>query len=388
MRVLLICNYKPGVGGISGQVEILQRKLREEGHTADLFSTKGSFHWRLGLFYHLWKVAKEYDVLHIHCCSEWGFLPVVVGVTVGRGLKKRVVLTYHGGGGEKFFDKHPKLVHHYLTRTNANIVLSGFLASVFDKHDLPHTIIPNIIELDERQYRERTAIRPHFICTRAHEALYNIPCILRAFQKIQIAQSKLKKHSKISNTSQSELKELSELMSLTGSSVSRAQCHARMDNAEMEERGRSQISEVTLTLVGDGSEHEALMQMVNDMGLKNVIFTGRVDNSEIYRYLDQADVFLSAPTVDNMPVSVLEAMNAGLLVISSRVGGVPYMIKNGNNGLLFDSDDSDKLAELMMWAIENQNLSKAMIQKSKKDVNHYRWESIKEQLYTAYGILS
>ena len=177
-------------------------------------------------------------------------------------------------------------------------------------------------------------------------------------------------------------------MSLTGSSVSRAQCHARMDNAEMEERGRSQISEVTLTLVGDGSEHEALMQMVNDMGLKNVTFTGRVDNNEIYKYLDQADIMLSAPFADNMPVSILEGMNAGLLVISSCVGGVPYMIKNGNNGLLFDSDDSDKLAELMLWAIENQTLSKAMIQKAKKDVNHYRWEGIKEQLYTVYGIHS
>ena len=366
MRVLLICNYKPGVGGISGQVEILQRKLREEGHIADIFSTKGSFLWRLGLFCRLRKVAKEYDVLHIHCCSGWGFLPAVVGVTVGKRLGKRVVLTYHGGGGEKFFEKHTKLVRYYLTRTNVNIVLSGFLGKVFDQYQLPYTIIPNILEFDDSHYRERTEIKPHFICTRAHEPLYNIPCILRAFQKtlteIQIFQSKLKKHSKLSNTSQSELKELSELISLT------------------------EISEATLTLVGNGSEHETLVQIVNEMGLKNVIFTGRVDNSEIYRYLDQSDIFLSAPTVDNMPVSVLEAMNAGLLVISSRVGGVPYMIKNGDNGLLFDSDDSNKLAELMLWAIENQTLSKAMILKAKKDINHYRWEGIKEQLYTVYGI--
>ena len=380
MRLLLICNYKPGVGGISGQVEILQRKLREEGHTADIFSTKGSFLWRLGLFCRLWKVAKEYDVLHIHCCSGWGFLPTVVGVTVGRWLKKRVVLTYHGGGGEKFFDKHPKLVRYYLTRTDANIVLSGFLGKVFDQHQLPYTIIPNIIELDDSQYRERTEIKPHFICTRAHEPLYNIPCILRAFKKalteIQIAQSKLKKHSKISNTSQSELKELSELMSLT-------------ELTETTEKTLTELSEkskVTLTLVGDGSEHENLIQLAKDMGLKNVIFTGRVDNSEIYKYLDQADIFLSAPMVDNMPVSILEAMNAGLLVISSRVGGVPYMIKNGNNGLLFESDDSNKLTELMLWAIENQAIAQTLIRQGHKSVSNYRWENIKDKLYHVYGL--
>lgn len=335
MRVLLICNYKPGVGGISGQVEILQRKLREEGHIADIFSTKGSVLWRLGLLYRLCKTAHHYDILHIHCCSDWGFLPAVVGITVGQWLKIRTVLTYHGGGGEEFFDRHPRLVHHYLSKTSANIVLSGFLAKIFDKHHIPYIIIPNIIELDESHYHERTEVKPQFICTRAHEPLYNIPCILRAFKKVLV-----------------------------------------------------NLPESSLKLVGDGSEHETLIRLSQEMGLKNVTFAGRVDNSEIYRYHDQADIMLSAPLVDNMPVSILEGMNAGLLVISSHVGGVPYMIKNGSTGLLFDSDDSDKLAELMLWTIENQDHSKTMIHKAHNDVNRYRWESIKGQLYTTYGILS
>jgi len=331
----LICNYKPGVGGISGQVELLQKYLRSEGHSAEIFSTKASVLRRLLLPLRLLRVAREYDVLHIHCCSGWGFLPAVVGVTVGRWLKKRLVLTYHGGGGERFFDKHPRLVHHYLTRTDANIVLSGFLAKIFDKHQIPYTIIPNILELDDKQYRLRETLYPNFICTRAHEELYNIPCILRAFQKVL-----------------------------------------------------TELPEASLTLVGGGSQHEALVNMVKEMGLTNVTFTGRVDNTEIYTHLDQADIFLSTPTVDNMPVSVLEAMNAGLLVISSRVGGVPYMIKNGANGLLFDSNDSDKLAELMLWSVENQTIAKAIIQQGHIEVKKYRWESIKDKLYDTYGFSS
>ncbi len=335
MKVLLICNYKPSVGGISGQVGLLQKYLRAEGHTTDIFSTKASVLQRLLLPMRLLRVARSYDVLHIHCCSGWGFLPAVVGVSVGRWLKKQLVLTYHGGGGEKFFDKHPHLVYQYLTRTDANIVLSGFLAKIFDKHHLPYTIIPNIIELDDKQYRLRETLKPNFICTRAHEELYNIPCILRAFQKVL-----------------------------------------------------TELPEASLTLVGDGSQHEALAEMAKEMGLANVSFTGRVDNTEIYTYLDQADIFLSSPTVDNMPVSVLEAMNAGLLVISSRVGGVPYMIKNGANGLLFDSNDSDKLAELMLWSVENQTIAKAIIQQGHKEVKRYQWEGVKEQIYSVYGFSS
>lgn len=335
MKVLLICNYKPGVGGISGQVEILQRKLRSEGHTADIFSTKGSALWRLGLPRRLRSVAQGYDVLHIHCCSGWGFLPAVVGVTIGRRLKKRVALTYHGGGGERFFDKHTCLVKHYLMRTNTNIVLSGFLAKVFDKHQLPYTIIPNIIELDESQYRERKNIHPNYICTRAHEELYNIPCILRAFQKVL-----------------------------------------------------TELPEATLTLVGDGSQHSALVQTAKEMGLMNITFAGRVDNKEIYQYLDHADVMLSAPIVDNMPVSLLEAMNAGLLVISSNVGGVPYMIENNKTGCLFPSDNSDVLAALMIQAIRQMSESIAIIRRAHQTVNVYRWENIRKKIYTTYGILA
>lgn len=331
----MICNYKPGVGGISGQVELLQKHLREDGHVADIFSTKDSVWRRLILPLRLRRVAKHYDVLHIHCCSGWGFLPAVVGVNVGRRLKKRVVLTYHGGGGENFFAKHTRLVKHYLMRTDANIALSDFIGNALDQYDIPHTIIPNVIELNDSQYRERTELHPNYICIRAHEVLYNIPCILRAFKKVQ-----------------------------------------------------AELPDATLTLVGGGSQHEALIQMAEAMGLKNVTFTGRVDNKEIYRYLDKADVMLSSPKVDNMPVSILEAMNAGLLVISSRVGGVPYMVQNRNNGLLFESNDSEQLAELMLWAVENQSHSKEMILKAHQEVGRYRWESVKKQLYISYGILA
>lgn len=314
-------------------MEILQRMLRKDGHEAEIFSTKGSFMWRLGLLWHLRHVALSYDVLHIHCCSDWGFLPAVVGVTIGRHLGKRVVLTYHGGGGEKFFAKHTCLVKHYLLRTDANIVLSGFLANIFDKHHLPYTIIPNIIELDDSHYRQHDVLLPHFICTRAHEPLYNIPCILRAFGKVQ-----------------------------------------------------SVLSEATLTLVGDGSEHEKLIQLSQDLNLKNITFTGRVDNSAIYEYLDQADFMLSAPTVDNMPVSILEGMNAGLLVISSNVGGVHYMVEDGKTGYLFPSDDSDTLADLMLQAVQHSGESLSITRNAHQAVNAYRWENIKKQLYTIYGI--
>ena len=95
---------------------------------------------------------------------------------------------------------------------------------------------------------------------------------------------------------------------------------------------------------------------------------------------------LSSPRIDNMPVSILEAFNAGLLVISSNVGGVPYMVEDGVNGLLFESDNHEMLARKMFEAIENPEKSKEMIRNAKSCVNDYSWGKVKDKLFKTYNI--
>ena len=332
MKILFVANYKEGVGGISGQVAALQQHLREEGHTADIFSTMGTAVARLVLPLRIKSILRNYDIIHIHCCSNWGFLPAVIGVLSAKKMKKRAVLTYHGGGAQNFFKRHKRLVKYVLLRTDKNIVLSGFLGKVFDKYLIPYTIIPNIIDFDCSLYRKRPLLHPNFICIRSHEKIYNIPCILRAFKILQ-----------------------------------------------------EKVPDAKLTLVGDGSLHAYLKQLVSEMRLNNVAFTGRVDNSFIYDYLNQADIMVSSPTVDNMPVSLLEAMNAGLLVISSNVGGVPYIVRDSENGLLFKTDDEVALAQKMLWALDNQKDALTIVDAAHKDVMNYNWMSIRTKLLSAYS---
>lgn len=329
LRVLFVANYKPGVGGISGQVEILQNKLQDEGITADIFQTKGSVLYRLSLMRRLSAVAAGYDVIHVHCCSGWGFLPALIGVSVGRRLGRRVVVTYHGGGAERFFSKRKKLVRYFLTRTDQNVVLSGFVGEVLRKNDLPYTIIPNIIDLDGTRFRKRLPLEPHFICTRTLDPLYNHACILRAFAAV-----------------------------------------------------KPQLPDATLTLVGGGTIRDELEQMTKDMKLEDVHFIGRVSNDEIYEYLDEADIMLSAPHIDNMPVSVIEGINAGLLVISSNVGGVPYMVKDGESGLLFADDDDKELAAKMLFAVKQQPVW--MIEAARQTLNTYSWNYVRPLLMQVY----
>ena len=375
MKILLISNYQHGIGGINAQVDLLQSYLRQDGLHADIFSTKGNPLRRCIAFLKLLCQARRYDILHIHACSYWGMVPAVMGILAGKLWRKRIVITYHGGEAAEYFAKYAAFVRRWLGRADEVIVLSGFLKEIFDQYNIPCVVIPNIVVLQPQQERTRD-IAPKFISIRHLEPLYNIPCILRAYEQV------LKVHP-----------------------------------------------DATLDILGQGSQREELEAYVQEHRLSGVNFVGQVPNQQIYDYLAKADIMLSAPKIDNMPVSLLEAMNAGLLVISSRVGGVPYMINevkgideckvesvkckgtenskadtnastpytlhptptaqsphrpNKATGLLFESDNSDELAEKMLWALEHPEEVKQIIAQAQTDVQKYTWENVKQQLMKVY----
>ena len=117
---------------------------------------------------------------------------------------------------------------------------------------------------------------------------------------------------------------------------------------------------------------------------ERIRFIGQVPNEKMYDYLKANDIMLSAPKIDNMPVSLMEAMNAGVLVISSNVGGVPYMMEHQKTGLMFDGD-ADALAEQIIWALEHQKESLAMIEVAHKEVKRYTWENVRKQLLPLFS---
>ncbi len=331
MKILLISNYVEGVGGISVQVKLLRDLLRGEGYVCDVLSTKGSIAKRIKAAIALLSKGRKYDVFHIHACSDRGFLPAILGINIGRLLKKRIVLTFHGGGAEGFFKRKQGLVKRYLSRTSANIVLSGFIGRVFDQYEIPYKVVPNILESDDSAFRARTEIKPKFISIRSFSETYNIKCTLEAFDVV-----------------------------------------------------KKKYPDASLTLLGDGPLRLELEQYVIDHHLQNVTFVGQVPNTEIYRYLDDADIMVSSSRFDNMPVSVLEGFKAGLLVIASNVGGVPYMIEDGKNGLLFDSDNDAQMAEKMIAAVEQPEASIRMIERARHCLDDYKWENCRGKLLALY----
>ncbi|WP_052350396.1 glycosyltransferase family 4 protein [Paenibacillus gorillae] len=117
-------------------------------------------------------------------------------------------------------------------------------------------------------------------------------------------------------------------------------------------------------LVGDGALREDMMQLTDQLGLKDhIVFMGnRNDIPELIRLAD----FIVLPSMqDNQPFAIIEAQIAGKPVISSNAGGIPEMVTHLWNGLVFHAGDIDQLHACLKTALDDAPLLSSMANQAK-----------------------
>ena len=110
-----------------------------------------------------------------------------------------------------------------------------------------------------------------------------------------------------------------------------------------------------MLLVGDGTEREKLLQMIRSLGLQeSVVVAGEKQNVRDYYWA--ADVFVLPSRTEGLSGALNEAMACGLPVIASNVGGTPDIVKEHENGVLFESEDHDELTRQIttMWELKSK----------------------------------
>ncbi|XZG70699.1 glycosyltransferase family 4 protein [Chitinibacteraceae bacterium HSL-7] len=128
-----------------------------------------------------------------------------------------------------------------------------------------------------------------------------------------------------------------------------------------------------LLIVGDGRERKRCETLVNALGMaSHVTFAGRVPQEDIQHYYALADVFVLASRVSINRVSGLcdaetmgrvlcEANAAGVPVLAARSGGIPSVVRDGDNGLLFESDNAHELARQLERLLRDDALRARLV---------------------------
>ena len=283
---------------------------------------------------------RKADLVHIFSASYSSFLLAPLpAVIVARLLGKPTVLNYHSGEAPDHL-RRSALARFVLRRlVDANAVPSNFLRDVFASFGLVARPVANSIDLERFAYRPRFVPAdaggpqraPHILSTRNLEPMYNVACTLRAFARVQ-----------------------------------------------------AQRPDASLTVVGGGSQDGALRALAQELGLRHVTFVGRVTPEEIHRYYADADVYVQSPSIDNMPLSVLEAFASGVPVVSTDVGGVPAILTHGVHGLLAPDNDDAALAGHILDILERPHAARERAATARRTCDALDWRVVRQDWRSVY----
>lgn len=344
-RVLIVAPALPMVGGQSVQAARLVDKFRTEPTlTVDLQPVNPAFLpmlqrikyvrtvvTTLKYLFDLLVRVPRYDVIHVFSASYFSFLLAPLpAVLIAKLFGKRTILNYHSGEAEDHLRRSPFAVR-VMGLFDQIITPSGYLVNVFAKFGLTANVIFNFVDADRFVLRKRDPLEPVFLSNRNLEDMYNVGCVVRAFALIQ----------------------------------------ERYDSA-------------TLMIAGDGPERNKIVQMADDLQLRNVEFIGSVSQEEMPRIYDRADIYLNGSNIDNMPNSIIEAFAAGTPVVSTNAGGIPYICETNKTAMLVEREDHQAMATAVFELLEDNDFAQEMIVNAHAECDKYSWESVRSNWIKAY----
>ena len=108
-----------------------------------------------------------------------------------------------------------------------------------------------------------------------------------------------------------------------------------------------------------------------------VTFSGKLTKEDWIALAKEYDIFINTTHFDNTPVSVIEAMALGLPVVSTNVGGVPYLLDNKKEALLVPDDDSEAFVEAIVSLCNNSSLTRGLVQNARRKAEDFDWKNVK-----------
>jgi glycosyltransferase involved in cell wall biosynthesis len=132
-----------------------------------------------------------------------------------------------------------------------------------------------------------------------------------------------------------------------------------LDVIRVFERVKAQNDMVSLSIIGafeDRAYQDEMKQYISKQGIKDVFFLGPMKQAEVALFMRRAAALVLTSVQENSPMVIAEAMAGGLPVIASKVGGVPAMVDDEKDGLLFESGDVHSAAEAVIRLLKDQNL--------------------------------
>ncbi len=274
-----------------------------------------------------WRRRDSYDVASVDVYSGAAFVWAEAVCTVLRSARKPYVLALHGGNLPDFARTRPDRVARLLRSAAAVVAPSRFLLEQLRPLRSDIRLIPNALDLERYAFRERATAAPRIVWLRSFHEIYNPALAPRVLAALVEAHPDAR-------------------LVMIGSDT------------------------------GDGSLQKT-RAAAESLGIADRVgFPGGIPKHDVPARLQEGDVFINTTNIDNTPVSVLEAMACGLCVVSTSVGGIPYLLADGVDALLVPPDDPEAMAGAIDRIFTESGLASSLSRSGRGAAEMFDWQPV------------
>jgi len=281
----------------------------------------------------------DIDVVIHQVFGGMGFAMVDAASRMGQLLGLRQIFVLHGGSLPDTAARRPRWVSRVLSRADRVVAPSAYLLEQVVRPLFPTggprgagqdwaRVIPNILDLDLYPYCHRSAVAPRLLWMRTFQYVYHPELAIDVLADL-----------------------------------------------------RRTHPTATLSMAGqDRGLREPLIALAQERGLAEAVrFPGFLDAAAKAHEFANHDIYLNTNRVDNMPVSVLEAGAFGLPVVATTVGGLPYLLRDGETGLLVPAEDAAAMADAIRRLIDRPELAAALSANGRRLAESCGWATVRDQ---------
>tara|TARA_R110000868_G_scaffold237586_2_gene492185 strand:- start:1149 stop:2159 length:1011 start_codon:yes stop_codon:yes gene_type:complete len=310
-------------------IHILGELLEKDGFNVVYASEKTNKVIRLlDMLWTVFKLQKKTNVVLIDTYSTLNFYYAFIVSQLCRVLKLKYIPILHGGNLPERLQNTPILSKLLFNNAYKNVAPSVYIKQEFEKKGYSNVVfIPNSIQINQYPFNSKSFETIKMLWVRSFSKIYNPLLAIKILKSLKV----------------------------DGLNAS-------------------------LCMVGpekDGSLIKA-KNFAKSLNL-DVIFTGKLSKIEWIQLSTDYNVFINTTNFDNMPVSVMEAMALGLPVISTNIGGMPFLIHNKQDGILVEPNQVDAFVKAIKSIMTKPEEAVQLSINARKKMESYDWEVIKYQ---------
>jgi glycosyltransferase involved in cell wall biosynthesis len=329
-KILYIGNNLTGKTKYNSTIVVLSSLLSSEGFSVTISSDKTSKLLRLlDMCFTLIKHRNKIDYVLIDTFSTINFYYALIISQLARVFNLKYIPILHGGNLPERLEKDKLLSNLIFKNSYKNVAPSNYLKSSFESKGFETMFIPNILEIQNYKFKGRKHLEPKLFWVRAFKQIYNPTLAIKVLAMLK------KEHPT-----------------------------------------------AKLCMVGpfvDNSYNECL-SLISELKIeKSVEFTDVLLKEDWHKKSEDYDVFINTTNFDNTPVSVMEAMALGLPVVSTNVGGMPFLIDDVSDGLLVTKSNESEMTNAILSILDNKYPNLAV--NARKKVENFSWDANKEKWF-------